>query len=104
MNTNCKICGIPTDNNGTNLCDRCWELNNRIKTNPILALKILSGILAGNEKQTEKFGKKIIKLLSLKIKKNGRVDTDGGDKTPLGLGRTIIRLLEEVEENNDGNN
>ena len=51
-----------------------------------------------NEKQIETFGNELIKLLSLKIKKNGRVDTDGGDKTPLGLGRTVIRLLEESKE------
>lgn len=51
-----------------------------------------------SEKQIEQFGKKIVKLLSLKVKPNRRVDTDGGDKTPLGLGRTIIRCLEEAKE------
>lgn len=29
----------------------------------------------------------------LKIKRNGRIDTNGGDKTPLGLYRTIIANL-----------
>jgi hypothetical protein len=32
---------------------------------------------------------------SLKLKANGRIDTSVGDKTPLGLLRTIQRLLEE---------
>lgn len=54
-----------------------------------------------NEKHIEQFGNEVIKLLSLKVKENGRVDTDGGDKTPLGLGRTIIRCLEEAKENNN---
>jgi hypothetical protein len=31
----------------------------------------------------------------LKIKKNGRIDTAGGDKTPLGLYRLIKHQLEE---------
>ena len=51
-----------------------------------------------NEKQIEQFGNEVIKLLSLKVKENGRVDTDGGDKTPLGLGRTVLRLLDEAKE------
>jgi len=29
----------------------------------------------------------------LKIKKNGRIDTNAGDKTPLGLYRTIGRFI-----------
>lgn len=52
------------------------------------------------DKQIEQFGNEIIKLLSLKLKENGRVDTniEFGDKTPLGLGKTVIRLLEEAKE------
>ena len=41
--------------------------------------------------QAELLGQAITELLSLKVKENGRVDTDGGDKTFLGLGRTIER-------------
>lgn len=44
------------------------------------------------EKEQEKRGKEIIKLLGLKMKKNGRVDTTWGDKTPLGLYRTLERF------------
>jgi len=33
----------------------------------------------------------------LRIKSNGRVDTAGGDKTKLGLYRSILRVIEEVE-------
>ncbi len=31
----------------------------------------------------------------LKIKRNGRIDTNWGDKSPIGLLRTIKRILEE---------
>jgi len=40
-------------------------------------------------------GVEIIKLLSLKVKKNGRVDTAWGDKTPYGLVQVIKRILME---------
>jgi hypothetical protein len=40
-----------------------------------------------------KVGKNIIELLNLKVKKNGRVDTAWGDKTPAGLARTVKRAL-----------
>ena len=45
--------------------------------------------------RAERLGNKIIKLLNLKLKDNGRVDTSGGDKTPLGLGFTIERAVQE---------
>ena len=41
-------------------------------------------------------GQRIINLLSLKVKKNGRVDTDGGDKTPVGLGLTVEALVQDT--------
>lgn len=47
------------------------------------------------EEQEKKIGEEIIELLDLKIKKNGRVNTSFGDKTPLGLGRVILRIIEE---------
>lgn len=47
------------------------------------------------EEQEKKIGEEIIKLLNLKIKKNGRVYTSFGDKTPLGLGRVILSIIEE---------
>lgn len=31
----------------------------------------------------------------LRVKRNGRVNTSGGDKYPLGLYRTIIAIIEE---------
>ena len=48
----------------------------------------------GEEKEY-KIGLSIIKLLGLQVKENGRVDTTIGDKTPLGLTRTIQRIIEE---------
>lgn len=43
-----------------------------------------------------KLGQAVIALFNLHVKPNGRVDTDGGDKTPLGLGATIERLVNEA--------
>ncbi len=40
----------------------------------------------------------LIKILHLKVKRNGRVDTQWGDKTPLGLSLTIRRLIEEADK------
>lgn len=51
-----------------------------------------------NEKQIEQFGNEVIKLLSLKVKSNGRVNTNIGDKTPLGLGKMLIRYMKEAKE------
>jgi len=43
-------------------------------------------------------GEDLIALLSLHVKRNGRVDTRWGDKTPLGLGATVRRVV----RNNEG--
>jgi hypothetical protein len=45
----------------------------------------------------EQIGNKLIDLLDLPVKENGRVDTSGGDKTPVGLAKTILRVIEETE-------
>lgn len=37
-------------------------------------------------------GLELIQLLGLKVKKNGRVDTSWGDKSPEGLARTVERI------------
>lgn len=47
---------------------------------------------------SEQIGQRLIKLLDLRVKENGRVDTDIGDKTPVGLARTVKRLIEEAEK------
>ncbi len=44
-------------------------------------------------------GQKISELLNLKINKQGRVKTSFGDKTWIGLGATILRIVEEEKEN-----
>lgn len=46
----------------------------------------------------EQIGNRLITLLDLRVKDNGRVDTNIGDKTPVGLARTVKRLLEEAEK------
>lgn len=40
-------------------------------------------------------GEDLISMLSLKVKKNGRVDTSWGDKTPMGIGATVRRVVNE---------
>ena len=39
-------------------------------------------------------GVNLVALLNLKLKPNGRVDTAWGDKTPVGLARTVRRIME----------
>ena len=55
-------------------------------------------ILAGADKEESENAYKLFELLKpgLKIKKNGRIDTSCGDKTPLGLYRIIRRTLQEA--------
>ena len=48
----------------------------------------------------EQIGNRLIELLDLKVKSNGRVNTSGGDKTPVGLAKTVKRLIEEAEQGN----
>jgi len=45
-------------------------------------------------------GMEIISLLGLKMT-DGRVDTDGGTKTAVGLCRSVRRIFEEYAESND---
>jgi hypothetical protein len=47
------------------------------------------------DEQAEKLGQALIHLLGLCAKRNGRIDTAHGDKTPIGLGRTVLRVVEE---------
>ena len=40
----CGICGIATRMTGTKRCDRCWELETRIKADPEIARQILESL------------------------------------------------------------
>ena len=51
---------------------------------------------AGDDETETARGNEIIRLLRLNVKSNGRVDTDSGDKTPLGLMRTIRHIVEQA--------
>lgn len=46
--TLCGLCGVKTDNLGTKRCDRCWEMETRIKSDPALARQILDNISSTN--------------------------------------------------------
>lgn len=45
----CRICSEPTPMLGTKLCNRCWELEGRIRRDP----EIARGILAALDKEKE---------------------------------------------------
>jgi len=49
------------------------------------------------EKEAEMLGLKIMEILQLRVNANGRVDLiqPWGDKTAVGLGFTILRIVEE---------
>ncbi|WP_162580534.1 hypothetical protein [Variovorax sp. PBS-H4] len=38
----CGLCGTPTTMTGTRRCDRCWELEGRVKRDPEIALRVLT--------------------------------------------------------------
>lgn len=40
----CKWCAAPTDMTGTKMCDRCWELERRIRHDPDLARRMLAEV------------------------------------------------------------
>jgi hypothetical protein len=48
-----------------------------------------------SDEQKTEIGEKLIELLALKVKSNGRVDTSVGDKTPKGLFLTVKRFIED---------
>jgi hypothetical protein len=43
----CALCGRPTLMLGTKRCDRCWELEGRIESDPDLARQILARVASG---------------------------------------------------------
>ncbi len=49
--------------------------------------------LLEDDSKADEAGKRLIESLNLKVR-NGRVNTDAGPKTPAGLARTVLRLLE----------
>jgi hypothetical protein len=55
----------------------------------------IQDLVEGSEEDTQiRIGEKIIEVLSLHKKQNGRVDTAWGDKTPLGLYLTVKRIID----------
>ncbi len=42
----CRYCETPTPYSGTGMCDRCWELEHRISTDPEIAARILEAVRA----------------------------------------------------------
>jgi len=47
----------------------------------------------------EQLGKKIVEILNLKKNKNGKYNTTWGNKTMLGLGATMITIMEQHNAN-----
>lgn len=58
-----------------------------------------------SDEVAQRLGERLIEVLQLKVKRSGegkgRVDTNGGDKTPMGLGRTVLRIVEEEVDGRD---
>ena len=48
-----------------------------------------------SDEQAQKLGEQLIEVLQLKVKSNGRVDTSWGDKTPIGLGKTVEQIVKD---------
>lgn len=48
-----------------------------------------------NDAQHKKLGIRLIELLGLRIKSNERVDTVDGDKTHIGLSKTICKEIDD---------
>lgn len=46
-----------------------------------------------SKERADKIGESLIEVLGLRVKKNGRVNTTWGDKSPEGLARTVERIL-----------
>ena len=40
----CAHCGLPTSSTGSSRCDRCWELETRMRRDVVLAYRILRHI------------------------------------------------------------
>ena len=51
-----------------------------------------------NVETNAKLGKRLIDLLSLRVRGDGRVITSWGTKTPTGLGATVRRIMGEVTD------
>jgi hypothetical protein len=51
-----------------------------------------------SQAEEQRKGEQLIKLLGLRVKPNGRVDTEWGDKTPLGLYRTVARFMTDEQK------
>jgi|TARA_Y100000034_G_scaffold129767_1_gene186855 hypothetical protein len=51
-----------------------------------------------DDETADMVGKRLIAMLGLRVKTNGRVDTSIGDKTPAGLARTLLRFLDPDQE------
>jgi len=47
------------------------------------------------KESVEKIGQAIIKVFNLKVGSNGRVQTTIGDKTIVGIGEVVKRIVEE---------
>ena len=56
--------------------------------------------MANNVEIEEKIGKEVASMLFIKPNKKGEYKTEWGTKTALGLGRTIIQVVEDANDKN----
>jgi len=57
--------------------------------------KKIEKLVLADTTDDELIGNKLIEVLQLKLKQNGRVDTSWGDKNPVGLAQVVKRIIQE---------
>ena len=84
----CRLCSQPTLMLGTKLCDRCWGIEHRVQSDPLIALRVLVG---------EPF---FSKLLSAVVDARDYIEyvVDDRDESPIPSSRRdeVIELLSAI--------
>jgi hypothetical protein len=70
------------------------EMGIKVEGNYVKKSDMAKLIQADNAEDLD-IGNKLIEVLQLKLKPNGRVDTTWGDKTPIGLVQVVKRIIQE---------
>lgn len=83
----CRLCTAKTMMLGTKLCNSCWELENRVLSNPELARRILDPMPIGEAI------KRLAKTL-LEMRETQELESSG---IPLGEPQDITELREVVD-------
>ncbi len=89
---------------GFETTEEAWEANPMIQGSVIPEdfrvvkpeeMKRSTTCVSHTDEEFDALGRCVIAKLGLKVNKNGRINTEDGDKTAMGLGKTIVRWAEE---------